>query len=66
MPPPRHAVGRTHPSDATTSMVLPKLIASYGWSNIGVMHANDDYANNYARGMRDNSPAFGVTVVATA
>ena len=66
MPPPRHAVGRTYPSDATTSMVLPKLIAGYGWSNIGVMHVNDDYANNYARGMRDNSPTFGVTVVATA
>ena len=27
---------------------------------------NDDYANNYARGMRDNSASAGVTVVATA
>ena len=27
---------------------------------------NDDYANSYARGMRDNSPPNGVQVVATA
>ena len=31
-----------------------------------MLHVNDDYANNYARGLRDNSPEHDVRVVATA
>jgi len=58
--------GRTFPSDAVTTKVLPNLIARFGWRNIGVLHVNDDYANAYARGMRDDSGAYGVTVVASA
>jgi ABC-type branched-subunit amino acid transport system substrate-binding protein len=58
-------VGRTYPSDAITTLVLPRVISHYGWGNIGVLHVNDDYANSYARGMRDNSAAAGVTVVTT-
>jgi ABC-type branched-subunit amino acid transport system substrate-binding protein len=59
------AVGRTFPSDAVTTQVLPTVISAFNWSNIAVIHVNDDYANNYARGMRDNSPAAGVRVVTT-
>ena len=58
--------GRTYPSDATTTQALPQLIKSKGWSTIGVIHTNDAYANAYAQGLRTNSPAAGVTVVATA
>jgi len=58
--------GRTYPSDAITTQALPRVIASFGWRNIGVLHVNDDYANNYARGLRDNSKDYGVTVVASA
>ena len=58
--------GRTYPSDAITTQGLPQLIASFGWTNIGVIHVNDDYANAYARGMRDNSPSAGGTVAASA
>jgi ABC-type branched-subunit amino acid transport system substrate-binding protein len=57
------AVGRTYPSDAITTQVLPRVISAYGWTNIAVLHVNDDYANNYARGMRDNSPPSGVNVM---
>jgi ABC-type branched-subunit amino acid transport system substrate-binding protein len=57
------AVGRTYPSDAITTQVLPRAISHYNWVNIAVIHVNDDYANNYARGMRDNSPPAGVTVL---
>jgi ABC-type branched-subunit amino acid transport system substrate-binding protein len=59
------AVGRTYPSDAITTQVLPRVINAYNWKNIAVLHVNDDYANNYARGMRDNSPSAGVNVVTT-
>ena len=59
------AVGRTYPSDAVTTQVLPRVISAYGWTNIAIIHVNDDYANNYARGMRDNSPLAGVTVIAS-
>ena len=62
---PASAVGRTYPSDAITTIALPRLIVAYGWQNIGVLHVNDDYANAYARGMRDNSREAGVTVVAS-
>ena len=59
----RCAVGRTISSDAITTQALPRLIANFGWKNIGVLHVNDDYANAYARGMRDNGAAAGVQVV---
>jgi hypothetical protein len=41
------------------------VISAYGWKNIAIVHVNDDYANNYARGMRDNSPPLNVSVVTT-
>jgi ABC-type branched-subunit amino acid transport system substrate-binding protein len=59
------AVGRTYPSDVVTTQVLPRVISSYNWTNIAVLHVNDVYANGYARGMRDNSPAANVNVVAS-
>ena len=58
--------GRTFPSDAITTKVLPRLISSFGWANVGVLHVNDDYANNYASGLRDNSRDSGVAVLASA
>jgi ABC-type branched-subunit amino acid transport system substrate-binding protein len=60
------AVGRTHPSDAVYVQVLPRMISTYGWTNIAVLHSNDDYANNNARGMQANSAAAGVNVVTTS
>ena len=43
-------------------MILPQLVASYGWKKIGMIHANDEYANGYAEGMRTNAPSHGVYV----
>ena len=57
---------RTYPSDAITTIALTRLIANFGWKNIGVIHVNDDYANAYARGMRDNAADSGMTVRASA
>ena len=59
------AVGRTYPSDSATTKILPQLLAAYGWEKIGVLHANDEYANAYAEGMRTNAPSYGVYVEAS-
>jgi ABC-type branched-subunit amino acid transport system substrate-binding protein len=45
--------------------VLPRVISAYGWASVAVLHDNDVYANNYARGMRDNSPPAGVNMLAS-
>jgi ABC-type branched-subunit amino acid transport system substrate-binding protein len=56
------AVGRTFVSDAVTTQVLPRVISYYNWTHIAVLNVNDVYGNNYARGMRENSPGAGVNV----
>jgi hypothetical protein len=43
--------------------VKPRVISAFGWINIAVLHANDEWGSIYARGMRDNSPPAGVNVV---
>ena len=55
---------RTYPSDAATTVALPRVIQELGWSTIGIIHADDDYANAYA-GELVASAAVSVAVTAT-
>ena len=55
--------GRTYPSDTTATRALPQMISALGWKSIAVIHTDDDYANQYTEGLRDNAPRFGVDVI---
>eukprot|EP00966_Prymnesium_polylepis_P108909 2520738-Prymnesium_polylepis.1 len=62
----RAAVGRVQPSDAVLTKVLPLLIAGFGWRNVGVLHVNDAYGNNFLKSLRDDSRGTNVTIVGSA
>mmetsp|Transcript_27157 Transcript_27157/g.67229 ORF Transcript_27157/g.67229 Transcript_27157/m.67229 type:complete len:877 (-) Transcript_27157:365-2995(-) len=46
---------RSYPSDAATTQALPVVLKQFGWSTVGVLHANDAYANAYAEGLRQST-----------
>jgi len=46
---------RSYPSDAATTRQLPVVLKEFGWATIGVVHANDGYANAYAEGLRQST-----------
>ena len=54
-PAPRAASSRV----AYETLLLPKLIKDYGWSSIGVVHENDNYANAYSAGLVADGPSEG-------
>ncbi|KAL3909371.1 MAG: hypothetical protein SGPRY_009451, partial [Prymnesium sp.] len=57
------AVGRTYPSDAVATLVLPQLIASFNWANVGVIYESSSFGSNYNEGLRTNSASSSVTVL---
>lgn len=54
---------RSYPSDDATTKALPVVLKEFGWSTIGVLHADDAYANAYAQGLRQS---LDITVALTA
>ena len=58
----RCTVGRTYGSDAETTRLLCEMLEQYGWRAFSVMHSNDEFANNYAEGLRTNSALKGLRV----
>ena len=53
---------RTYPSDTVVTATLPRVLSSFGWQTIGVLHVNDPYANDYVEGLRRNGPSNGLNV----
>ena len=53
--------GRTFVSDATSASVLAAQLASFGWSNFGVLHVRDEWASAFSEHLAQNAFALGLT-----